>query len=1119
MGGALDADDSIALGAGSSDKISVTADYGTGNSADDLFYDDDDSDTTDDPTISGVEIASVTIADSGAATTTDVSSAGFASTLELLGDAENAAAKITGIKVGQTVKIGKTLDLSDNGSVLELTQSGATSSAPTDSLTITSDLLETGTTLAANIDDIDVDTTKSVSLALNSTNTDVATVTLDNFSADKATSVTITSAEKLTIGTIDAADDAVIDLTGVAGETSVTVDTTNDYTVKGSSTAKTTFVMAAGLDADDSIVGGSATTDVLTATANGLTATTGKLSIAGVEDIVLTTVTAASTIDASGITGASAIRFTGAATAGSSNSVDATLTNLAAGTALGLGANADGKGFESTVTVSLADSTGSSDSLTVELGARNEDADIAATLVATGIETLNIKDSATAKDATVDLSGFAASTINITGGKAGELFSTTTTALNAATSTVDASAFLGTLTAKASTNTATTFLAKTAVTTITGGAVNDTITISDSLNASVGTIVGGTGDDTLNVSAKGSSFDLDAVTAVETINITFDAVDGFNFGAGGGSDATISAATVTYAGGKADQLYGVGSTGVLTDIGTRVIDASNLLGSIKNVFGDDGLKQTNSADAVTITGGQSAKDVIDISMSASNTGTFTMSGVENLVAGNITGTSTIDLTNVTGLKDIALHNAAGTGKNFVIDKLTSGTEITLGTSGDEFDDQSVDINLLDATGSSDSITINLVDTDAASSIATIDVDGIETVNLKLADSSEVHKVDIDHSGTGGAKLVVTGANIAGDLTIDNLEAGITTIDASGLTGFLNLDSGARGSAAMTITTGTNDDTIAMENKNDVLNAGEKASDVDTLNVVHSGTGGAIIVDLGASDQISMFNGLANATVQTGFEKVDLSNYVQTNSIGADMTATDNGGETLIGTGYADTIRGGAKVDTLTGGGGADTITAGTGADVITGGTGADTIDVGASGTDLDEVVIAAGDTALTIGGTGNAGTITGYDVITGFADATAALKSDILNVQGTAGIVANTTGVNSTDSTLTISGTAVKSHAISGGIITFDDADTFATALTIDSDAKLAAAVQYMQAEDFGDAGDSVALIYGSDTFVFTQGSDAGTDNSLDILVKITGHVADSLVTTNAAGADDLFIK
>ena len=46
---------------------------------------------------------------------------------------------------------------------------------------------------------------------------------------------------------------------------------------------------------------------------------------------------------------------------------------------------------------------------------------------------------------------------------------------------------------------------------------------------------------------------------------------------------------------------GVGS-GVLTDIGTRVIDASNLRSGL--VFGDDGLKQTNSADAVTITGGR-----------------------------------------------------------------------------------------------------------------------------------------------------------------------------------------------------------------------------------------------------------------------------------------------------------------------------------------------------------------------------------------------------------------------------------------------------------------------------------------------------------------------------------
>jgi hypothetical protein len=993
LGGVLDADDSIALGAGSSDVLQVTAAYGGGNSADDLFYDDDDSDTTDDPTISGVEIASVTISDSGAATTTDVSSADFADTLVLLGDADDAAANITGIKVGQTVKLGNTLDLTHDDSSLDLTQTGATSSALTDSLTITSDLLETGTTTDANIDDLDIDTTKSLNLALNSTNTDVVSVTVDDISAVKATSVTITSAEKVNIGTIAAADDAVIDLTGIAGATTIVVGTTNDYTVKGAATAATTFTMATGLDADDSIVGGSSTTDSLSATVNGLTATTGKLSITGVESIDLKTITAASTIDASGITGADVIRLTGDGVNGGDGSQNVTFTNLASGTSIGLGSNVSTSldTYQATVAVALADSTSTSDSLTVELGARAADNDIQGTLTGTGIETLTIKDSATAKNASVNVNGFAATTINVTGGLAAEVVTLAGAVLNAATTTVDASAFKGVLTVSAATNTATTITALSAVGTVTGGATNDTITIgstSNYLNTSVGTVAAGTGSDTLNVFAGGSSFSLDGVTAVETINVALDSVTGFTFNAGGGTDATITASTVNYTGGKSGELYTASAT--LTDVAGRVVDASGLLGSIKLSFGDDALVVTNISDAVTITGGQSDKDVVDVTMTNSNTGTFTMSGVENLVAGNITGASTIDLTNVTGLKDIALHNSAGTGTNFAIDKLASGTEITLGTSADEFDDQTVDINLLDATGSSDSVTINLLDTDAASSTATIDVDGIETVNLKLADSTEVHKVDIDHNGTSGDKLVVTGANVAADLTIVGLEAGISTIDASGLTGFLKLEASARGSDAMTITTGTNDDTIAMENTNDVINGGELASDSDALEVHFSGTGGAIIVDMDAADQISMFNGLANSSVQTGFEEIDLGSYTQTNSIGADMTAAVAGGTTITGTAYADTLRGTAGNNSLNGGGGADTIFGGTGNDTITGGGGKDTMTSATSGV-TTFVWAASSDTygatsAIDVTANGGVATLTGVDIIVG------AKIGDVLNL-------------------------------------------------------------------------------------------------------------------------------
>ena len=59
----------------------------------------------------------------------------------------------------------------------------------------------------------------------------------------------------------------------------------------------------------------------------------------------------------------------------------------------------------------------------------------------------------------------------------------------------------------------------------------------------------------------------------------------------------------------------------------------------------------------------------------------------------------------------------------------------------------------------------------------------------------------------------------------------------------------------------------------------------------------------------MFNGLANSAVQTGFETIDLTSYVQTNSIGADMTAAAAGGTTITGTGYADTLRGTAGNNT------------------------------------------------------------------------------------------------------------------------------------------------------------------------------------------------------------------
>ena len=124
---------------------------------------------------------------------------------------------------------------------------------------------------------------------------------------------------------------------------------------------------------------------------------------------------------------------------------------------------------------------------------------------------------------------------------------------------------------------------------------------------------------------------------------------------------------------------------------------------------------------------------------------------------------------------------------------------------------------------------------------------------------------------------------------------------------------------------------------------------------------------------------------------------------------------------------------------------------------------------------------------------------------------------GTATVVADTAGTDGTDSTLTIGGTAIKSHAITNGVISFDDAGAFAGMLEISTNSEVAAALDYIQNQDLGNAGATVGFDVGSDTFLFTQGNDAG-DDAQDVVVRLEGAQVDSLITTNGTGEFDLYI-
>ncbi|QCB53349.1 tandem-95 repeat protein [Sphingopyxis sp. PAMC25046] len=203
------------------------------------------------------------------------------------------------------------------------------------------------------------------------------------------------------------------------------------------------------------------------------------------------------------------------------------------------------------------------------------------------------------------------------------------------------------------------------------------------------------------------------------------------------------------------------------------------------------------------------------------------------------------------------------------------------------------------------------------------------------------------------------------------------------------------------------------------------------------------------------------------------------------------------TGGNDTINAGAGNDIILGQEGNDTINAGGGDDLIQGGTGRDVM---TGGTGSDTYVFNAGDSRPTLGGSGNGGTITGHDVITDFN-----LAADILNLPGTP-VPDGNGAVDGTNSVLTISGQAIRSHSVADGVITFDDNNSFATALTLSSDAHVAAAVDYLQRNDLGPAGTTVAFVAGTRTFVYQQvGTSPNPAN--DILVELQGVTITNLNT------------
>lgn len=752
------------------------------------------------------------------------------------------------------------------------------------------------------------------------------------------------------------------------------------------------------------------------------------------------------------------------------------------------GAGATGQGTPTavvdTVEIRLADASGSKDTvaLTVKTDLNTSSTyDYAIKLEAERdaagaykgfVENLTINDSDNETNTVTKISGNDSKgsdtalgltgTVTLAGGTAGKGY-TVTTALSAAT--VDASTQLSNLTLRVAEPTDTNNYGTTVVAqTVKLGSGDDTLTF-DGANylSGIDTLTDAGGTDTVR-----AWYSKDGGTPVLT------GIEKFQLAATENATIDLSKATgiteLALLSDKAidanNEIFTAGVAGVA--VGDVVTLKSTALNTI-NFFGD--------VDGTAADGGDSNT----INDSGSYTQTFNGVTLANNTGDALAVKISAPLVNV-GTGEGVLPATGDGVKAYNLGQLTThGVKTMTLDVSNEYSEDGLTVKAADAT----TTVANIYDKDMVSFTATAK----GTLNLGTVSGNALGNNITTFNATGVGGNFSADVVALGDAATVTLAAGINTFNAIGsagknvtITSYAGNDTLTGTAQDDTINSGSGNDTVNGDRGNNVLNLGagnDVATAKDGNNTVAFGTGTyetATINDttgLDASKATNVFT-LEGTTALINIDSDGAAGFevVQVLAVGAGSTlrvdwtgsvineagALLDGGKAVItsaatfsgtasadlviaGAGEATTFNGGAGNDvlikvgaeasTFSGGDGNDAFIGNkTVANLVTGGLGSDVIALaGNDGTKVAnavaaKVIVADGDSIAS-----------GYDIVTGFN--TAALATNVLDLVFTT-IQADTAG---TDGTNVGTGTyAVNSHAITGGVVTFDNADVFAAA-------------------------------------------------------------------------------
>ncbi|MBU8874085.1 DUF4347 domain-containing protein [Reyranella sp. MMS21-HV4-11] len=600
-----------------------------------------------------------------------------------------------------------------------------------------------------------------------------------------------------------------------------------------------------------------------------------------------------------------------------------------------------------------------------------------------------------------------------------------------------------------------------------------------------------------------------------------------------GATAQVSAGD-RYDGGAGNDILQVGAAGggVTIDFSAAARDGVNGFLNVEAV----NFTNTSGTSVATFNAGQFGAGKISNSVAITGTASTQALAINLSAAGSLdmsgwtfgTWTSGTDTITVTGSTGDEIVVGSSLIDRFVVsasNQVTSGDRYNGGASNDILQvglaaaGTSIDLSAAASDGVNGFLSVEAIAFVNTSGTSTATFNANQFGTGKIASTVAV-------TGTAFTNAIVVNVDSGGsaDLsgwTFPTWTSGTDTITVNGSGGAETITGAIQGT---TVLAGAGNDTLIVSNTTQVqvTDRYDGGADNDALQIGVAGAGTSISLTAAATNGTDGFVNIEGITfVNTSGSSVATFNATQFGAGKISSTSTITGtastqtfAVTLPSAGSFDlsgftfsSWTSGTDVISVTGSTGADTIVGSGLIDTLTGGAGADTLTGGAG---LDIYNFAAGSSALTIGGSGTSGTIVGYDTITDYAYGATAGVSEKLGYSGAAVVTAFTRAVASTLQLNT--GATVKSHAISNGIITFDDATTYAAAVNLQSLSDVAAAVQYLQAHDIGSTGSSVAFkatIGGiGHTFVYIQGTSSGSPDSSDSLIDLADVSASSLTAS-----------